>query len=105
MAAVASVPAASTDGRVLELYLWPNTMFHCVCISMNPGACAGAGAEARVVPADMLLLAGTCIVEEAVLTGESHPQWKTPVGNLGAGPGEAWPISDACMRQQVHCQT
>ena len=48
---------------------------------------AGAGAEARVVPADMLLLAGTCIVEEAVLTGESHPQWKTPVGNLGAKAG------------------
>lgn len=44
---------------------------------------AGAGAEARVVPADMLLLAGSCIVEEAVLTGESTPQWKTPVGSLG----------------------
>lgn len=34
----------------------------------------GAHAEDKVCPADCLLLAGTCIAEEAVLTGESTPQ-------------------------------
>ena len=50
----------------------------------GPSLCAGAGKEARVVPADVLLLAGSCIVEEAVLTGESTPQWKTPIGTHSA---------------------
>ena len=37
---------------------------------------------AKVVPADCLLLDGTCIVEEAVLTGESTPTWKIPASEL-----------------------
>lgn len=32
--------------------------------------------EDKSVPADMLLLAGSAIVNEAILTGESTPQWK-----------------------------
>nr|CAD1829207.1 unnamed protein product [Ananas comosus var. bracteatus] len=35
--------------------------------------------EDKSVPADMLLLAGSAIVNEAILTGESTPQWKTSV--------------------------
>lgn len=34
------------------------------------------GGEDKTVPADMLLLVGSAIVNEAILTGESTPQWK-----------------------------
>ncbi|KAG8068811.1 hypothetical protein GUJ93_ZPchr0005g15800 [Zizania palustris] len=42
--------------------------------------------EDRSVPADMLLLAGSAIVNEAILTGESTPQWKVSIA--GRGPEE-----------------
>lgn len=40
------------------------------------GRSSGQSGEDRSVPADMLVLAGSAIVNEAILTGESTPQWK-----------------------------
>ncbi|GBG89136.1 hypothetical protein CBR_g48843 [Chara braunii] len=50
------------------------------------GRTTAQGSEERTVPADMLLLAGTVIANEALLTGESTPQWKVPV--TGRDPTE-----------------
>ncbi|CAK9272759.1 unnamed protein product [Sphagnum jensenii] len=40
------------------------------------GRPTGVGSEERTVPADMLLIAGSAIANESLLTGESTPQWK-----------------------------
>ncbi|XP_042508532.1 probable manganese-transporting ATPase PDR2 [Macadamia integrifolia] len=47
------------------------------------GRSSGQNGEDKSVPADMLLLAGSAIVNEAILTGESTPQWKVSI--LGRG--------------------
>lgn len=43
------------------------------------GRSSGQNGEDKSVPADMLLLAGSVIVNEAILTGESTPQWKVSI--------------------------
>lgn len=40
------------------------------------GRDSGQSGEDKSVPADMIILAGSAIVNEAILTGESTPQWK-----------------------------
>ncbi|KAL2347135.1 hypothetical protein Fmac_001135 [Flemingia macrophylla] len=47
------------------------------------GRSSGQNGEEKSVPADMLLLAGSVIVNEAILTGESTPQWKISIGGRG----------------------
>ncbi|KAM3378424.1 putative manganese-transporting ATPase PDR2 [Capsicum galapagoense] len=53
---------------------------------VSVGCSVGQNGEDKSVPADMLLLAGTVIVNEAILTGESTPQWKVSI--MGRGTGE-----------------
>lgn len=43
------------------------------------GRSSGPDGEDKSVPADMLILAGSVIVNEAILTGESTPQWKVAI--------------------------
>lgn len=47
------------------------------------GRSTGQDGEDKSVPADMLILAGSAIVNEAILTGESTPQWKVSIGGRG----------------------
>ncbi|CAL5420624.1 unnamed protein product [Camellia sinensis] len=48
------------------------------------GRSTGENGEDKSVPADMLILAGSAIVNEAILTGESTPQWKVSIMGRGA---------------------
>ncbi|KAI8029138.1 putative manganese-transporting ATPase PDR2 [Camellia lanceoleosa] len=47
------------------------------------GRSTGENGEDKSVPADMLILAGSAIVNEAILTGESTPQWKVSIVGRG----------------------
>ncbi|KAL3655459.1 putative manganese-transporting ATPase pdr2 [Castilleja foliolosa] len=47
------------------------------------GRSTGLDGEDKSVPGDMLILAGSAIVNEAILTGESTPQWKVSVTGRG----------------------
>ncbi|KAH7434487.1 hypothetical protein KP509_06G019400 [Ceratopteris richardii] len=54
------------------------------------GRPTGQGSDERTVPADMLLLAGSAITNEALLTGESTPQWKVSI--IGRNLGEKFSL-------------
>ncbi|PON83998.1 P-type ATPase, subfamily V [Trema orientale] len=53
---------------------------------VSVGRSTGQIGEDKSVPADMLILAGSAIVNEAILTGESTPQWKVSI--MGRGTEE-----------------
>ncbi|XP_021282749.1 probable manganese-transporting ATPase PDR2 [Herrania umbratica] len=50
---------------------------------VSMGRSSGQNGEDKSVPADMLILAGSAIVNEAILTGESTPQWKVSITGRG----------------------
>lgn len=47
------------------------------------GRSSSQNGEEKSVPADMLILVGSVIVNEAILTGESTPQWKISIAGRG----------------------
>ncbi|KAK7132311.1 hypothetical protein R3I93_018761 [Phoxinus phoxinus] len=49
-----------------------------------PGDCVLIPAEGLLLPCDAALLAGECMVNESMLTGESIPVMKTPLSTSGA---------------------
>ncbi|KAG9156521.1 hypothetical protein Leryth_006508 [Lithospermum erythrorhizon] len=50
---------------------------------VSVGRSSGENGEDKSVPGDMLLIAGSAIVNEAILTGESTPQWKVSISSRG----------------------
>lgn len=73
-------------------------------LDLVPGDCILIPPEGLLLPCDAALLAGECMVNESMLTGESVPEMKTP---LPDGPNAADTVysSDAHRRHTLFCGT
>nr|DBA15686.1 TPA: hypothetical protein GDO54_003159 [Pyxicephalus adspersus] len=73
-------------------------------LDLVPGDCILIPPEGLLMPCDAALLAGECMVNESMLTGESVPEMKTP---LPDGPHAADTVysSDAHRRHTLFCGT
>ncbi|KAM9343527.1 polyamine-transporting ATPase 13A2 isoform 2-T2 [Pholidichthys leucotaenia] len=69
-------------------------------VDLVPGDCLIIPQEGLLLPCDAALLAGECLVNESMLTGESVPALKTPLP-----PGDRKYSSDSQRRHTLFCGT
>ncbi|KAM5126354.1 polyamine-transporting ATPase 13A2, partial [Mantella aurantiaca] len=73
-------------------------------LDLVPGDCILIPPEGLVMPCDAALLAGECMVNESMLTGESVPEMKTPLPD-GSHAADTIYSSDAHRRHTLFCGT
>ncbi|XP_056895921.1 cation-transporting ATPase 13A2 isoform X2 [Takifugu flavidus] len=73
---------------------------HVSSVELVPGDCLIIPQEGLVLPCDVALLAGECLVNESMLTGESIPVLKTPLP-----AGEETYSAESERRHTLYCGT